>query len=104
MAVLISALEVGPNEDSLVRETGYPLNFVASIVNRMWQAGLWNTELIDDRELWKSDGSLDGASLFLHALVALGEITREPIPSGAKYFYAATGQLAHEWTSPDPLQ
>ena len=92
------------DKDSLVRETGYPLNFVASIVNRMWQAGLWNTELIDDRELWKSDGSLDGASLFLHALVALGEITREPIPSGAKYFYAATGQLAHEWTSPDPLQ
>lgn len=78
MLILTHALTVGPVLDRLVSETGYPQQFVGPIVSRMQQAGLWSKDFIDDREWWDSNGDLNGAALFGHALVALGQRTGSP--------------------------
>ena len=97
MFVLISALTVGPVLDRLMSETGYPPQFVGPIVNRMQQVGLWRKDFIDDREWWDSNGDLNGAALFGHALVALGQVKRESTPSGARYIAIQTGDVVGEW-------
>jgi hypothetical protein len=97
MCVLISALKVGPILDRLMSETGYPPQFVGPIVSRMQQAELWRKDFIDDREWWDSNGDLNGAALFGHALVALGQVKRESTPSGARYIDIQTANVVGEW-------
>ena len=101
MLVLISALAVGTVLHRLASKTGYPQQFVGPIVSRMQQAGLWSKDFIDDREWWDSNGDLNGAALFGHALVALGQVKRESTPSGARYFDIQTGNVVGEWHCPD---
>jgi hypothetical protein len=103
MAVLLATLEVGPNADNLANKTGYPLDFLKSIVARMRHAGLWAEDAVDDREWWTADGELDGAGLYAHALVALGKMKREKTSRGAQYLDTATGEIAREWRSPDGI-
>jgi hypothetical protein len=95
-----SALAVGPVLDRLVSETGYPQQFVGPIVRRMQQAGLWGKDFIDDRKWWDSNGDLNGAALFGHARVALGQVKRESTPSGARYIDIQTGNVIGEWHCP----
>ena len=48
-----------------------------------------------------SNGDLNGAALFGHALVALGQVTRQHTASGASYIDIQTGNVVGEWHCPD---
>jgi len=104
ITILISALEVGPDPNCIVRETGYPLHFVDAIVNRMRHVGLWSDGLVDDREWWDSKGDLRGVALFAHALVALGQARREKTSTGATYLDAQSGEVIGVWRNPALVQ
>ena len=97
MLVLLSALEVTPNVDRLTDYTGYLRDFVSGIYQRMRQAGLWTSDLIDTFE-W--EGKPEGIGLYTHALVALGLVRRETTPTGVRYVSPNTGELLREWNDP----
>jgi hypothetical protein len=101
MSILISALEVGPDADRIARHTGYPLALVEPIANRMREARLWSTTLVDDREWWGPEGDLIGPGLFAHALVGLGQMKRRTTSFGAEYVDTETDKVAREWHDED---
>jgi len=96
MAVLVVSLEIGPNVDQLAKHTGYPLEFVGTLIKHMEEAELWIDGLLDDHEWWDSKGELNGVALFTHAHVALGLVRREITSLGARYLDAETGELIGE--------
>jgi hypothetical protein len=60
--------------------------------------------LVDDREWSDGKEELIGLGLFAHALVALGEGTREETPTGAVYKDAETGTVVRVWNDPARVQ
>jgi hypothetical protein len=104
MLLLITAVAVGPNPARLARETGYAIEFVEAVASRMRKAGLWLDELVDNREWSAGKEEVIGPALFAHALVALGEATREETSTGAVYRDAETGTVVGMWNEPTRIQ
>lgn len=98
MLVLLSALGEGADVDRLVEYTGYPREFIETISRRMRRAQLWIEEFVDDREWWDEHENLT-SGLFVHALVAQGQLLRVDRQGGGfRYLDAETGEVTSEWT------
>ena len=97
MAVLMLALEFGPSAKRLAQKTGYCKFFVDAIAKRMQEAGLWHGGLVDDTEWLDEQGELRYVALYMHALVALGQLKRHKTLRGALYINASTGEIEAEW-------
>ena len=98
MVVLLSALGEGADVDRLVEYTGYPREFIETISRRMRRAQLWIEEFVDDREWWDEHENLT-SGLFVHALVAQGQLVRVGKEDGGyRYVDPETEEVAGEWS------
>ena len=103
MAVLVTALSVGPNPARLTEESWYPNAFVDVVAMLMKEAVLWKNNTVDDREWCDEQGEINGVRLYAHALVALGFVKRCKTLTGYLYVNAATGKPVGEWNDGDEL-
>jgi hypothetical protein len=72
LAILITSLEVGADVQRLSEHTGFPIEIVQKIADRMIEAGL--------------------VVLFAHAQVALGSVLRKAMPEYVLYIDRETGE------------
>jgi len=83
--VMVAALFVGPNEEKIVRLTGYSRQYVAEVAERLRVSRLWSAEALDYGD-W-SNSHKGAVQYALDLAVAQGIVVRTNQKRDGEYVY-----------------
>ena len=77
MQVIIASTQVGPNLDYLKQKTGYDIDEMRALADRLHEANIWHAKAVDAREWLRTPNYRYRMSILLaQALVARGLLQR----------------------------
>jgi hypothetical protein len=76
--LVIAATQVGPNLDYLKQKTGYDIDEMRALADRLHEANIWHAKAVDAREWLRAPNYRSRMSILLaQALVARGLLQRQ---------------------------